>query len=452
MLGLAVVVALMLALACQAVPPTSTPSLERVATATTPPLTQEMTPTSFPEPYPPPAIQPPVVLSPTVVPPTSTAPALLPEIPPVPGRAVTLHNGDVWLVEQGHAPEAITDVGDVAAIFGWNWNGTKLLLGRGRNVLGGDVGDTTELWLLDVASRQAKQFTTSNLVTTASWSSVDERLAYCEHGDVLTVATSDGETLHQLESVGCSFTWSPDGSSVAVETYTPDMITDDGYKYSVLAIWWLPDERLQVFSDAKDEAHYWPVWSTDGRRILFQRSCYAPDKQEQDGWYIAEVDSGLIRRLEGTPAYSAEEIRRSPRADQVAFRVGPDLYVMDFEGKTIGLVGQGHSLVWGPDGRTLFHRDPDNSFQVVAIETEVTDSTLGGAWPSPGLYIHPECFFGSGRVTDEKTIHSSHCFRDHDSLCSQRGRLGLWRRPVFRRCTPFSHHAGIPRCSRTTAA
>jgi hypothetical protein len=344
--------------------------------------TVEVTPTAAP--------------SPTVFLPTLSAPVQGPEIPPVPGKAVTLYGGDIWLVEQGRASEAVTGVGDVAAIFGWNWDGTKLLLGRGRNVLGGDVGDTTELWLLDVASRQAKQLTASTLVKSASWSPVDDRLAYCEHGDVLTVATSDGETLQQLDSTVCDFTWSPDGSAIATETYTPDMIADDGLKTTVLAVWWLPDGRLQVFSDAKDENHSWPVWSTDGRRILFQRSCYAPDKQEQSGWYIAEVDSGLIRRLERTPRYSAEEIRRSPRADQVAYRVGPDLYVMDAEGKTMSLVGQGHSLVWGPDGRTLFYRGPDNSFQVVAIETEVIRSTLGGAWPSPGLYIRPEYFFAPG--------------------------------------------------------
>jgi hypothetical protein len=386
--------------------PTETPLVERRAVPTDTPLPgRQMVPTDVPptatlaptpslEPYPPPPIQPTPMPIPTVVTTTATALPSLPDTPPVPGKAATLHNGNVWLVEQGHVPEAVTDVGDVAAIFGWNWDGTKLLLGRGRHVLGGDIGDTTELWVLDVASRQSKQLTTSNLVAAASWSPVDDRIAYCERGDVLTVATLEATVLHQLKSVGCSFTWSPDGSVVAIETYTPDMITDDGLKYSVLAVWWLSNEKLQVFSDAKDEAQYWPVWSTDGSRILFQRDYYEPSKQDENGWHVVEVTSGLIRRLDNTPV-SAEEIRRSPQADQVAYRVGPDLYVMDFEGR-IDLVTPGHSPIWAPDGKTLFYRGTDNGFQVIAIETDVTGHTVGGAWPSPGLYIRPEYFFAPG--------------------------------------------------------
>jgi hypothetical protein len=363
--------------------PTNTPLAERRAM-----------PTATLEPYPLPVIQPTLVQSPTAVLPMPTTPAEGPETPPVPGKAATLFGGNVWLLEQGHVPEAVTDVGDVAAIFGWNWDGTKLLLGRTRHVLGGDIGDTTELWVLDVASRQAKQLTTSNLVAAASWSPVDDRIAYCERGDVLTIATLEATVLHQLRSVGCSFTWSPDGSAVAIETYTPDMIADDGLKYSVLAVWWLSNEKLQVFSDAKDEAQYWPVWSTDGLRILFQLDYYEASKQDKSGWHIVEVASGLIRRLDNAPV-SAEEVRRSPQANRVAYRVGPDLYVMDFEGQ-IDLVTPGHSPIWAPDGKTLFYRGTDNDFQVITIETDVTGHVVGGAWPSPSLYIRPEYFFAPG--------------------------------------------------------
>jgi hypothetical protein len=369
--------------------PTDTPlPAEQIIPTDISPLEEGTLPAASPEPYIPSTIQPTSVPSPTT-------PAEGPETPPVPGRAATLFKGDVWLVEKDRVPEAMTSVGDVAAIFGWNWDGTKLLIGRGRHVLGGDIGDTTELWLLDRASQQMKQLTATNLVAGVGWSPVDDRVAYCERGDVLTVVTLDNQVLHQRKNIGCSFTWAPDGSAMAVETYTPDMVAEDGLKYSILAVWQLSDETLRLFSDAKDESQYWPVWSTDGLRILFQRDFYEPSKQKESGWYIAEVNSGVLRRVEGTPAYTPEEIRRSPRADLVAYRVGPDLYVMDFEGR-IDFTAPGHSSLWAPDGKTLFYRGTDNRFQVAVLESEVMDSAVGGAWPSPGLYTEPEYFFAPG--------------------------------------------------------
>jgi WD40-like Beta Propeller Repeat len=323
-------------------------------------------------------------------PPTVTSPVPGPETPPVPGKAVTLYEGDIWLVGNDQVPIALTSVGDVSAIFGWNWDGTKLLFGRGRNDLPGDIGDTTELYLFDVALRQQTRLTTTNLVRAAGWSPVDDRVAYCEHGDILTVATLDGMVLHQRDSVLCTFTWSPDGSSIAVAFYTPDMITEVGDKYSTLAIWQLSDGGWRQFGDATHVADIWPVWSMDGQRILFQRYYYDPGQQAGSGWYVADMDSGETHHLEGAPA-SAEEIRRSPRADMIAYRVGPDLYVMDFEGQ-IAWMGHGHGPVWAPDGKTLFYRGTDNRFQVVVIETEVGEHAVGGAWPSPGLYIEPEYF------------------------------------------------------------
>ena len=71
---------------------------------------------------------------------TPTSVGSVPETPPVQGKAATLWNGNIWLVERGREPEVLTDLGDVAAIFGWNWDGTKLLsqfAGGHRNVLEG---------------------------------------------------------------------------------------------------------------------------------------------------------------------------------------------------------------------------------------------------------------------------------------------------------------------------
>ncbi|RMF32281.1 MAG: hypothetical protein D6759_08690 [Chloroflexi bacterium] len=312
----------------------------------------------------------------------------------MPGRAATLWQGDIWLVEQGRAPRPLTHLGDVAAIFGWNQDGSRLLFGRGRIERPHLVGDTTDLWIADVGTQQVTQLTASGKVKAASWSPVDDRIAYCELGDVLTVVTPEGEALHRLEFAICDFTWSPDGSVISLPTYTPSMVDIDGLKATVLLVWWLEDGKLQTVSDSEDETHAWPIWSTNGQRILFLRDYYAPDEQMLSGGYIWDVLSNQVKYLEGVSP-SAEEMSRSPRSDLVAYRMGFDIFVMDFEGR-IEPVGRGRSLLWLPDGRTLLYRDMNGNFQTVTLDVEVVESAVGGQRPAPGLYLQPEYFFSPG--------------------------------------------------------
>jgi murein DD-endopeptidase MepM/ murein hydrolase activator NlpD len=299
--------------------------------------------------YPPPTLR--ATPPPSPEPVTPTPVPAFPETPPLPaGRAATLFEGDIWLVEPGQAPSRLTDYGDVAAIFGWNPAGDHLLLGRGHKSRG-DLSESTELWFFDLNDRQASQLTSNSLVLSASWSPVNNEIAYCEVGDILKVVTVEGNLLYQHERVSCSFTWSPDGSAIAVETYTPEMIASDAMKYSVLGVWRLRDDRLQVLRDEKDEGQFWPVWSTDMSKILFYRAIYNPDKKEENGLYIADVASGQFRYLDGT-SISAEEMSRSPKANWVVFRIGKDIYIMDFNGQT-QIIGNGTSMAWLPSGNNF---------------------------------------------------------------------------------------------------
>lgn len=330
--------------------------------------------------------------------PTST-PTLppYPETPPVPGvLAATLYNRDVWLVEDGRTPEKLTDFGDVAVVFGWNYDGSMLFFGRGRIEQSEFVGDTTELWLIDTRTREARQLTTDSMVKSAAWSPVDNRIAYCELGNILNVFSLSEEKRQQLKQVICTFTWSPDGTAIAFGTYTPDMVDSDGLAYTVLAVWWLADEKTQVFSDAKDEEQAWPVWSMDGRSILFLRSCYSADKEGLGGLYVADVTSGQFYRLEGTPVHPSEMVR-SPRGDLVAYWDGDDssIYVMDFEGN-FNIIGQSRSFVWLPDGKTLLYRATDNNYKTVTIDVKTAESPAGGQRPTTGLYMQPQFFFAPG--------------------------------------------------------
>jgi dipeptidyl aminopeptidase/acylaminoacyl peptidase len=328
---------------------------------------------------------------------TPTPLPLFPETPPIlEGKAATLYQGDIWLVEPGRQAEALTTSGDVTAIFGWNQDGSKLLFRRGKTQYEYE-GGASQLWLLDMNTQDTKQLIPSDEVRSASWSPVDDRVAYAEVGNEITIATLDGQILHQLKQVVWDFTWSPDGSAIAIGTYTPDMIDSDGLKYTVLGVWSLAEDKLQVFSDAKDEVHSRPVWSLDGKHILFRLDYYAPDKQDLTGLHILDLASGQVRRLEIKKPANALEISRSPRADLVAYRMEGNVYVTDFEGQS-SLIGQGSGPLWLPDGKTLLYRAADASFKTFSIETHVAESATGGNQPSPGAFVNPEYYLSPGGI------------------------------------------------------
>jgi hypothetical protein len=164
-----------------------------------------------------------------------------------------------------------------------------------------------------------------NLVKTARWSPVDDdKIAVCEHGNILTIINLQGTPLHKLERAICTFTWSPDGAAISLGTYTPDMVSGDGLTATVLSIWWLSDNKVQVFSDAKDEVQSWPIWSIDGKALIYLRTFYAASEKGLSGIYKAEVFGERTNRIEGTSS-DAEEMVRSPRTDWLAFRLSTDI-------------------------------------------------------------------------------------------------------------------------------
>ncbi len=309
----------------------------------------------------------------------------LPENPPLPvGQAATLHDADIWLVEPGVQPKRLTDFGDVFLIFDWNREGTKLVFGRDSTEQA--WGYSTELWLLDLTTGKSRQLTKSGLVRSARWSPVDDRLAYCEYGNLLTVIDAAGSVLHTRDQALCMFTWSPDGEAIALATYTPEMVDADGLAFAVLGVWWLADDNVQTFSSAKDEVHSSPVWSMDGQRLLFIRGIF--DISEADpadqGLYLADVSTGRIERVLASPDQAVLGLMRSPQADLVLYRLGTEIYIMDFDGNA-ELIGQGQPGEypnWLPDGKSILIRAEKGALEVITSDAPARGLAVGGWLPA----------------------------------------------------------------------
>jgi hypothetical protein len=316
---------------------------------------------------------------------TPTPVGSVPETPPVQGKAATLWNGNIWLVERGREPEALTDLGDVAAIFGWNWNGTKLLFGRGRKQHDWEfISDTTELWVIEMTGRAMRQLTDGSNVHTAAWSPVEDRLVYCDQEAGLNVVTSEGRILYELPKGLCiRSTWSPDGTALAAAIYIgEDPRPSNELENAMFIVANVSEGTTTVLTD--EGIPYAPVWSADGRHILFQR-VFVTMAFGETPWYLADTITGKVTRLNNAPSFAGIDPIRSPRGDFVAVSTGRDLHVMDFAGN-IHFTAQGHGLLWAPDGQTIIYYDETDRFQTESLSLEVLSNRVGGDLPAPVLH------------------------------------------------------------------
>ncbi len=363
---------------------TATPITATVAVTATPAITvaPPLTPTLV--------VSSTATLTPTIVSPPPSPATLVLEGLTIPARkAAFIRNKDVWVVESGRGEQALTTYGDVEAIFGWNKDATMLLFGRGRKQQGVHVGDTTELWLADLSAKTYKQLTMGSNVHTAAWSPADNRIAYCEHDGMLRIAGVDGKPVQQLSGATCFFSWSSDGINIAAVTFTPESIKETNVEiYDFLTIWQLAGgQTLQIKTERG--LVYDPIWSMDSQAVIFQ---LARAGVPQSVWHVADVATGVVKQLEGTPKVVADFVSRSPRADIVAFRVEKTIYTMEFSGK-VQAIDLGRSPIWLPGGNRVIYRGSDEKMRVA--ERDLASPALveaGGTVMANGLYSSPDYF------------------------------------------------------------
>jgi Tol biopolymer transport system component len=344
-----------------------------VVTATWPGPPLPTTPT--PQPYPPPVTPIPPMATPTP-PVTVTPPLPVPTLVPIPvppeilasEKIAFLRDKDLQLINvASRALAQVTTSGNVAHIFGWSHDGSQLLLGVGeRPVLPEtDMPGGTDLWVLDVREGRAVQLTEGLEVLSAAWSPLGAKIAYVTRYGELYIVHSDGTELRKMPTKALpELAWAPDGTKLAYilppPVWEPWNLLE---AYDIAVLDPVDGSVAQLTSGAWTNFH--PVWSLDSKKILFES-----DREHAPGtglWYTMNADGSELQHLEKPALLSSMNVDRSPIADQVAYEVSGNIWVMDFEGNAVR-VAEGFDPSWSPNGSKLAYVGRDGGIWVIKAD------------------------------------------------------------------------------------
>ena len=110
-----------------------------------------------------------------------------------------------------------------------------------------------------------------------------------------------------------------------------------------------------------EEADSFPVWSPNGRQIVFNRLTYNRKGDRNNEVYLMDADGGNQINLTHHPAFDSFP-DWSPDGSQIAFlsdrddRGNPNIYVMDADGGNVTQITHlewAGPPMWSPDGRSI---------------------------------------------------------------------------------------------------
>ncbi|MGA9349502.1 MAG: hypothetical protein WBW48_11975, partial [Anaerolineae bacterium] len=307
---------------------------------------------------------------------TVTPPLPVPTLVPIPVPPAILAGEKIAFLRDknlqiinvtSRAPAPATSSGNVVYIYGWSHNGSHLLLGIGeRPVLPEtDMPGGTDLWVLDVPGGRAVQLTQSLEVLSAAWSPLGAKIAYVTRDGELYIVHSDGTGLRKMPTKALpELAWAPDETKLAYilppPAWEPWNLLE-AYDIAILD----PVDGLVAQLTSAAWTNFHPVWSLDGKKILFES-----DREHAPGtglWYTMNADGSELQHLEKSALLSSMNVDRSPIADRVAYEVSGNIWVMDFEGNALR-VATGFDPSWSPNGSKLTYVGRDGGIWVIKAD------------------------------------------------------------------------------------
>ncbi len=310
----------------------------------------------------------------------------------------------------------------------WSPDGRSLAYSTGFWVSPYSRSDTSELWIVDIATRERRLIDTtdpgggadtsemSSDAVSPDWSPDGTRIAYwgVRGGtrDIYTVSPAGGDVIRITDDVHTDWNpiWSPDGRSIW-------FLSDRGNQPG---IWWIAlDEK------GKPAGLPRPIVLGPGRIDQFSRS--------RDGRSIVALVSGgrdLVERvrfdleterfigsaellLESTTAMSAPDISRD--GEWIAFHSAApqeDITVMRLDGSGRRRLTEGAAKDrvprWSPDGKALYYYSNENGdYQPWVVDRDSAEArplTIEGALPSFGASVSPD---GTKILFEDRNVGSA---------------------------------------------
>ena len=266
-----------------------------------------------------------------------------------PARPLAGGSTDLWSVSHSGAVTQITDTDEP-------WEICPAFSADGRELAMCVVdGEATEIWTLDVDGSDARQLTDlGGWAIFPDWNRQGNRVVFSWASEpdtdtgLYVVHARSGRIRPLLVEAGYSLgdpVWSPDGRTV-LYTRTRNALDDEGFPYPVEAQLWTVDVRSGATTQLTFDGSIKDLtsdWSPDGSRIVFG--------SEGDLW-LMDADGRNRQNLTSTPDGFEWGPSFSPDGGSVAFTgpVGdgpPQVQVIDVDGSDRRVVAP------NPDQRQL---------------------------------------------------------------------------------------------------
>ncbi|MCP4895835.1 MAG: S9 family peptidase, partial [bacterium] len=280
----------------------------------------------------------------------------------------------------------------------------------------------SDVWLIDVESRDVRRMTTSKKSDNhARWSPDGKTLAFLSSRAekrqiyLLSMAGGEGQPLTESETGIRSFAWSPDGASIAFlaatakteEEKEKEKKKDDAQVADTMdqePQLWLIDVESQEVRQLTEPP--WRIseylWSPDGERLVLSATDRPQPELETNKVFALRVADGEMTEI-ASPAHPFGRMRISPAGDSLAFLGakgdGPsarDLFVLSMDDlATRNLTGEAidrvvNSFSWQQDG-TILAQVADGFSTVFYHITNTGDVTA-----LPGIKVQPSGSFAAG--------------------------------------------------------
>ncbi|HEV2315021.1 MAG TPA: S9 family peptidase [Candidatus Acidoferrales bacterium] len=317
------------------------------------------------------------------------------------------------------------------------------------------ANNSQHIWMMDVATRQVRQYTFSEKTDNSPrWSPDGKFLAFLSNRDEfrqIYLMPSDGGDAYAItegkRNIG-SFEWSPDGKQIAF--VAPDeptaaeqkkekdkddaIVVDHDNKHARLWILDLATKKARALTDEK-----WQVreaqWTPSGDSLVVSATDH-PESEDDIFYYVFAIDAASGKRsLLAAPKASFGDIRVSPDGREFAYlapRVdGPEPHDIYLHSTSISNLGHNltaasidramNGIEWRPDGSlvavaqtgfktTLYSVGADGSAKIFnnigpnphafAIAPSGTIAFVGESATAP-----PEVYLASANGSPERVTH-----------------------------------------------